>query len=106
VKFTEKGGIRIERFVPPSERFTGLQVIDTGKGMAPELLKQIGKAFVQEANAMTRTEGGTGLGLAISVRLAEEMGGRLSVTSRQGEGTIVTLVLPRADAPRKPDLDA
>jgi CheY-like chemotaxis protein len=75
-------------------------VSDTGIGMTEEQLGRLFQAFSQ-AEASTATKyGGTGLGLAISRRFCQLLGGDISVTSRPGEGSTFTIVLPaRSDAP-------
>jgi signal transduction histidine kinase len=75
-----------------------IQIRDRGCGMPPEVLKDLGKPFVQAEPAYSRQYQGTGLGLAISFKLAEAMGGSIAVSSKQGLGTTVTLRLPLAQA--------
>jgi signal transduction histidine kinase len=70
-----------------------IQVRDRGCGMPPEVLKDLGKPFVQAEPAYSRQYQGTGLGLAISFKLAEAMGGSIAVGSKLGLGTTVTLCL-------------
>jgi len=89
VKFTERGHIEIvARFTNETgrPRFR-IEVIDTGPGIPADRLESIFKPFVQVDNSVTRKYGGTGLGLAISRRIAEGLGGSLTVTSRLGSGT-------------------
>jgi two-component system NtrC family sensor kinase len=61
---------------------------DTGVGMLPEVMEKIFNPF------FTTRENGTGLGLAISYRIVENHGGRMTVDSREGEGTCFTIQLP------------
>ena len=68
--------------------------MDTGKGIAPNKLGAIFESFTQEDDTISRNFGGTGLGLSISQRLAEVMGGRLTVESEVGVGSTFTLFLP------------
>lgn len=89
VKFTERGHIEIvARFTNETgrQRFR-IEVIDTGPGIPADRLESIFKPFVQVDNSVTRKYGGTGLGLAISRRIAEGLGGSLTVTSHLGSGT-------------------
>ena len=58
------------------------------------MLDTIFDPFTQEREHATSSRGGTGLGLAISRQLAELMGGRLTVRSEPGEGSVFTLSLP------------
>ena len=62
--------------------------------MHPNKLDSIFEAFTQENNTISRRFGGTGLGLSISKRLAEAMGGRLTVESKVDVGSTFTLFLP------------
>ena len=73
-----------------------IKVEDTGKGIAPNKLESIFEAFAQENNTISRRYGGTGLGLSISKRLADVMGGNLTVESTLEVGSTFTLFLPLA----------
>jgi CheY-like chemotaxis protein len=92
VKFTHEGEIRIE--ASWADGRLNLAVSDTGCGIPADRLGQIFNSFEQADVGTTRRYGGTGLGLAISRRLAELMGGSLSVQSVDGEGSTFTLSLP------------
>ena len=97
VKFTEQGGITIAVQVHEnyqSHMLAQISVTDSGKGIEPEALDNIFKPFVQEDNSITRQFGGTGLGLSISRRLAELMGGDITVESTQGVGSCFKVNLP------------
>lgn len=65
-------------------------VRDTGAGMSPETLKRATEPFFT-----TKGVAGTGLGLATSYAFARESGGHLAISSLEGEGTTITLYLPR-----------
>lgn len=69
-------------------------VSDTGKGIDPKLLPQLGKPFAQGESSLSRRYGGVGLGLAISRRLMHMHGGRLEITSAPGAGTRVIMIFP------------
>ena len=92
VKFTPEGEIRIE--ASWADGCLNMAVTDTGCGIPADRLGQIFNSFEQADVGTTRRYGGTGLGLAISRRLAELMGGTLSVRSVDGEGSTFTLSLP------------
>lgn len=74
----------------PSQDGVKLAIRDTGCGIDPKILPRVFQPFV------TTKEHGTGLGLAISQRLVREMGGRIHVSSKAGEGTCFEVLLPEA----------
>ena len=105
IKFTDRGRVTIRAGRAPdgprvAANAIALSVQDTGIGMPPETLAHLFAPFTQGDASPTRRHGGTGLGLAISRRLAEMMGGDLSVTSTVHVGSCftLTLVLPPAPA--------
>lgn len=93
IKFTEKGYVKIQVIVNRFQKekntidFT-VAVEDTGIGIPRKALNDIFDIFRQHDNKSTRKYGGTGLGLAISKRLVEMMGGKISVKSEPGKGSI------------------
>ncbi|HEX8319113.1 sensor histidine kinase [Longimicrobium sp.] len=74
--------------------WTYLAVEDTGIGIPPDQLPRIFQPFIQAEEGHTRTRGGTGLGLTISRQLARLMGGDLTATSSEGQGSRFVLWLP------------
>jgi PAS domain S-box-containing protein len=100
VKFTGEGAVAIRLAARPAEAGVAfsMTVSDTGIGFDAEAAQRLFERFEQADGSITRRYGGTGLGLAISRSLAEAMGGRLSATSRPGQGSTFTfeLTLPRA----------
>ena len=99
VKFTERGDIRID--ARATTQGNAVAVSDSGIGIAPAAVPHIFEEFRQVDSRTTRRYGGAGLGLAISRRLAEEMGGSISVESVPGAGSTFTLHLPSADRVRR-----
>ena len=93
VKFTEEGSVSLEGKVVGDE--VQLTVRDTGIGIQPEHINRIFDPFWQVEQKATRRAPGTGLGLTVTKRLANLLGGDVSVTSNIGEGTTFTVTLPR-----------
>ena len=97
IKFTESGEVTlrvtldVESQVPGALRFT---ISDTGIGISGEKLGTVFERFTQADSSTTRRYGGSGLGLTISKRLVELMGGRISVESAVGAGSIFSFAVP------------
>jgi CheY-like chemotaxis protein len=72
-----------------------ISVSDTGIGIAPEQLSKIFEEFSQVDSPLQRRVRGTGLGLPLCKKLAALLGGRVTVESTVGKGSVFTLVLPR-----------
>ncbi len=96
VKFTEKGGVRIDvQMIEGRERrYLRFEVRDTGVGVPAEKRKEIFQEFVQADSSHARKFGGTGLGLAICKRLIDGMGGEIGVEPAFGSGSIFWFTLP------------
>ena len=77
-------------------------VIDSGIGMSESAVAKIFDPFSQADASVTRRFGGTGLGLSISKRFAEALGGQLTVTSKEGVGSVFEV---RIDASPMDDVD-
>ena len=107
VKFTPRGGQIDVRTSNPRPGIVRVRVIDSGIGIAPELLPRLFGAFEQGGRNITRQFGGLGLGLAICRALVEMHHGTISACSDgPGHGAIFTVDLPTAPAadqlPAKP----
>ena len=96
IKFTEQGFVlvAVERIggAEGGERLC-LRVTDTGIGVSAEQQQRLFQAFSQAEGSTTRRFGGTGLGLVICRRLAELMGGQVTMESTVGAGTTMRLLL-------------
>ena len=106
VKFTQRGevGVRVRQLSAERGRVRlRFEVFDTGIGIEPDKLSLIFESFAQADGTTTRQFGGTGLGLAISRRLVELMGGRITVESTPGAGSVFGFEL---DMEERPDLAA
>ena len=93
VKFTSSGEISIHLIKEKEDQVYTWEVSDTGPGIKEENLSRIFESFSQESAATARQFGGSGLGLYISKNLVELMGGRLSVKSKEGEGSTFSFTL-------------
>ncbi len=108
VKFTERGGVSLKVTVAPAARRRlrlRFVVGDTGIGIVAADLKRLFRPFAQANAAVARQFGGSGLGLAFAKRVAEAMGGALTVKSRPGLGSTFTLSV-LADRAAPADLPA
>ncbi|MFK7829591.1 MAG: EAL domain-containing protein [Congregibacter sp.] len=96
-KFTNSGEIRLHQSFTTGtdgQARVLIEVIDTGIGMTPEDLEKIFDAFTQADNSTSRSFGGTGLGLSISSRLVALMGGTLTASSEENEGSHFSFEIP------------
>ena len=100
VKFTASGEV-VVTLAAPGPGLLSFEVRDTGIGIPTEQQDAIFDAFRQGDSSTTRRFGGTGLGLAISRRLAQAMGGDITVSSEPGRGSVFSLTVqaPASDAP-------
>ncbi|HJV59599.1 MAG TPA: PAS domain S-box protein [Albitalea sp.] len=100
VKFTQAGEVVVtvsEAAAPGrSLRWLRFAVRDTGIGIPLDKQAQIFAPFAQEDSSITRRFGGTGLGLTITRRLADLLGGTLSLASEPGRGSEFVVELPFA----------
>ncbi|HAM82223.1 sensor histidine kinase [Ornithinibacillus bavariensis] len=74
-----------------------VQVIDYGTGIPDSEQERIFERFYRVDKARSRNTGGTGLGLAIANTIITAHGGTLSVTSKLGEGSTFSVILPAFD---------
>ncbi|MBN8605957.1 MAG: response regulator [Caulobacterales bacterium] len=95
-KFTKNGKIDVlvERRELNGVMQLFVSVSDTGIGMSSEHMARLFQPFVQADPTITQQYGGTGLGLTITRRLAQLLGGDVSVESALGQGSIFTLHVP------------
>ena len=100
VKFTHSGFVKlsvgVKSFVSGGESVDIVFIVqDTGIGIPEEQHGLIFEAFEQQSGQSTRKYGGTGLGLAITRRIVDMMGGRISLQSQPGEGSVFYVQLER-----------
>jgi CheY-like chemotaxis protein/anti-sigma regulatory factor (Ser/Thr protein kinase) len=108
IKFTELGSVTLRVQCKIPERILEIAIEDTGIGLSPEQISRLFGAFEQADATTTRKYGGTGLGLFISNRLAEMLGGKITIESQLGKGSRFTLSIatgpidPGSPSERKP----
>ena len=102
LKFTQKGSVHVALRLA-SDGQVEIEVTDTGIGMSTDQAARIFDDFNQADQSTARRFGGSGLGLAITRKLAEAMGGSVTLKSKLGKGTAVTVRLPLAAAKGEPD---
>jgi signal transduction histidine kinase len=100
IKFTDSGG-QVSVAFGREQDFVKIQVADDGCGIPAQDQERVFERFYQVAQARSGVEGaqperrGTGLGLAIVRHATASMGGTVSLTSKPGAGTQVTLKIPQ-----------
>jgi signal transduction histidine kinase/CheY-like chemotaxis protein len=94
LKFTPQGEVRV-RFDLTADDKAEFSVSDTGIGIALEDQERIFEEFTQVEGRHQEGKKGTGLGLPLSRKLAELLGGTLTIQSEPGKGSVFTLRIPR-----------
>ena len=87
----DSGRPEVEIKVEVQERYYLIQVKDNGPGIPKELQEQIFKPF------FTTKPQGTGLGLAVVARIVENLKGEIQVLSKEGQGSLFQIWIPRGD---------
>ncbi len=90
IKFTKEGQVKCEVTILEDYKDKvklKFVISDNGIGISHEKLEKIFESFTQEDQTTSREFGGTGLGLTITKNLVELQGGKISVSSKKGEGT-------------------
>lgn len=93
IKYTERGGVTVHAEIDGDGRRLGLEVRDTGIGIAPETAARIFDPFYRVPSSAGMADG-SGLGLAVVHSLVELLQGEIHVDSTPGVGTRVTVSLP------------
>lgn len=98
VKFTERGSILVsvspQASAEPHRLYVDFTVTDTGIGIPPDKQQLLFQSFTQLHPAINRKYGGTGLGLSICKKLVELMGGWMTVSSTEREGSSFSFTVP------------
>lgn len=103
IKYTPNGG-KIDVFASRSDESDGerfsykIIVCDNGIGIPEENIPRLFERFYRVDKARNSDVGGTGLGLSISKEIIDAHHGEIKIESRKGEGTKVTVLLPRETA--------
>lgn len=85
---TEEGAIRLSTHLSTNKHDFIIQVSDHGVGILPDVMERIFVPF------FTTKQGGSGIGLSVCKQIVTLHGGTITATSREGEGTTFTIVLP------------
>jgi len=93
LKYTPEGG-HVSVRVEPQGAMVAIRVSDSGIGIDPQHLPRLTERFYRVDKGRSRAVGGTGLGLSIVKHILHNHGGHLEVTSRAGEGSTFTALLP------------
>ncbi|MGH2271981.1 ATP-binding protein [Anaerohalosphaeraceae bacterium U12dextr] len=104
IKFTEQGHVYLHVTLETINQtsYVRFDVEDTGIGIPKDKQLLVFEAFTQADGSHTRKYGGTGLGLTITRQLVELLGGRISLYSEPGRGTVFTIQLPLGTGAQSP----
>ncbi|MBR3448799.1 MAG: response regulator [Oscillospiraceae bacterium] len=97
LKYTHEGGVYVRLYSIPETYGVNLliKVTDTGIGMTAEEQERIFERYYQADSGRNRQGGGLGLGMTIVQGFTASLGGFITVSSKPGEGTTVTVSLPQ-----------
>jgi len=95
VKFTEYGGNITLKSSEFGDKLINIEIIDSGIGMSDEFIEKKINQNSFDSTVGTHNEKGTGLGLILCKELVAKNNGEFKITSKQGEGTTVTISLPK-----------
>ena len=99
-KFAPAGSTVEVAVTRDGDGFVRFSVTDHGAGISPDQMNRLFRRFQQLDASTTRRTAGTGLGLPIAKALVEEHGGRIDVSSVQGQGSTFSFTAPIADPAR------
>ena len=94
IKFTDRGDVMVVVTCEPQDNGDNqiiVHVSDSGCGIPKEKMERVFETFAQADGSTTRRFGGTGLGLPITRKLAQMMGGDVTLVSEPGRGSVFTL---------------
>jgi signal transduction histidine kinase len=94
VKYTPAGGKVQVKFSLAADESIQIQISDTGIGIPEAARAQLFSEFFRAGNARAMDEQGTGLGLALAKEVVNQHGGRITVESKEGQGSVFTVHVP------------
>lgn len=106
LKFTPDGGaidVRLFSMQADDGQWAEISVVDTGEGIAPDVLPHIFDRFRQGDDSITRLHEGAGIGLALTKELVELHGGTIDAVSEPGQGSTFTVRIPLGKAHLPPE---
>lgn len=92
-KYSDKADTKIRMTVKDVGDFVQIEIEDNGKGIAAKDLPYIFDRFYRTDASRNSSKGGSGIGLSIVKKIMEDHGGKIWVTSKEGIGTVMYLVL-------------
>ncbi len=92
-KYSDKAETKIRMTVKDVGDFVQIEIEDNGKGIAAKDLPYIFDRFYRTDASRNSSKGGSGIGLSIVKKIMEDHGGKIWVTSKEGIGTVMYLVL-------------
>ena len=95
LRYTDEGG-KVDVILRRSGKSVVIQVKDSGIGIAEKDLPNIFERFYRADESRARVTGGSGVGLAIVKAAVEAHGGKITVESKKGEGSMFTITLPQS----------
>ena len=95
VKYNNQDGSVHAVLTPEGEDKMKLVISDTGIGIPKDKQGRVFERFYRAEESRNKATGGSGLGLAICKHIVEKHQGTLSISSEEGKGTAVTVILPR-----------
>ena len=92
-KYSDKAETKIRMTVKDVGDFVQIEIEDNGKGIAAKDLPYIFDRFYRTDASRNSSRGGSGIGLSIVKKIMEDHGGKIWVTSKEGIGTVMYLVI-------------
>jgi len=97
IKFTEKGGVKVNTYIsenPDRTKSGVIEIIDTGIGISEDFKRKLFESFTQASTGLDRKYEGMGIGLYLTRKLIELLGGKIEIESELDKGTTVRVFLP------------